>query len=191
MFRLKIRGADKKISYKPLSISLKYLIDEKKLAASLKNIERVFNIRLSALQRKTFLADGGNEIRISKHDGKPDEVFISKVKPDDKFSVDYFRNHLAGFLSELAKEEVKHLHIFIPKYQTFKSFFDDEEYYYQTFIEGIYYGNYSFDRYKSEKKDRKELDVCFYADNDKKLKSALKKAETVMQCVYFARDLDY
>ena len=189
MFRLKISAADKKISYKPLSVSLKYLIDEKKLDASLKSIERVFNIKLSVLQRKSFLAKEGSEVRISKHDGKPDEVFISKVKLDDKFSVDYFRNHLAGFLPELQKEEVKHLHVFIPKYQAFKSYFDDEEYFYQTFIEGILYGNYSFDLYKSDKKNLKELNVLFYADNSKKLKSALVKAEIVMDGVRFARDL--
>ncbi len=189
MFKLKINTADKKISYKPLSVSLKYLIDEKKLSDSLKNLERVFNVRLSELQRKSFLSKDGNEIRVSKHDGKPDEVFISKVKLDDKFSVDYFRNHLAGFLPELEKEEVKYLHIFIPKYQAFKTYFDDEEYFYQTFIEGIIYGNYSFDLYKSDKKDIKELNILFYADDNKKLKSALTKGEIVMQGVNFAKDL--
>jgi leucyl aminopeptidase len=190
MFRLKITAADKKISYKSLSVSLKYLIDEKKLADSLKSIERVFNVELSSLQRKSFLGKDGDEIRISKPDGKPDEIFISKVKIDNKFSTDYFRNHLAGFLPELQKEEVRYLHIFIPKYETFKPFFDDEEYYYQTFIEGIFYGNYSFDLYKSDKKNLKDLEICFYADSSKKLKSALKKAEVVMQGVNLARDLE-
>ena len=189
MFKLKISSADKKISYKPLSVSLKYLIEEKKLSESLKNIERIFNMRLSELQRKSFLSEGGDEIRISKYDGKPDEVFISKVKIDKKFSTDYFRNHLAGFLPGLADEELKYLHIFIPKYQAFKSYFDSEEYFYQTFVEGIIYGNYSFDLYKSDKKDLKDLNVLFYADNSRKLKSALAKAEIVMEGVNFTRDL--
>ena len=190
MFKLNISSADKKISYKPLSVSLKYLIDEKKLADSLKSIERVFNIKLSALQRKSFLAKEGSDVRISKHDGKPDEVLISKVKLDNKFSSDYFRNHLAGFLQELGKEEAKYLHIFIPKHQPFKSYFDDEEYFYQTFIEGVYYGNYSFNQYKSDKKDLKDLNILFYADDSKKLKSALNKAEIVMQGVNFTRNLE-
>ena len=190
MFKLNVSVADKKISYKPFSVSLKYLIDEKKLEDSLKNIERVFNIKLSALQRKNYLAKDGNEIRISKYDGKPDEVFISKVKLDDKFSPDFFRNHLAGFIQQLENEEVKYLHIFIPKYQAFKSYFDDEEYFYRTFIEGIYYGNYSFNQYKSDKKDSKQLDILFYADDNKKLKSALDKAENVMMGVNFSKDLE-
>ena len=189
MFKLKISAADKKISYKPLSVSLKYLIEEKKLSDSLKNIERIFNMRLSELQRKSFLSEGGDEIRISKYDGKPDEVFISKVKIDKKFSADYFRNHLAGFLPGLANEELKYLHILIPKYQAFKSYFDSEEYFYQTFVEGIIYGNYSFDLYKSDKKNLRDLAVLFYADNSQKLKSALAKAEVVMEGVNFTKDL--
>ncbi len=189
MFKLKISAADKKISYKPLSVSLKYLIEEKKLSESLKNLERVFNIKLSELQRKSFLSENGDEIRISKYDGKPDEVFISKIKIDKKFSPDYFRNHLAGFLPQLASEELKYLHIFIPKYQAFKSYFDSEEYFYQTFIEGIIYGNYSFDLYKSDKKNLKDLAVLFYADNSRKLKSALAKAEVIMEGVNFTKDL--
>ncbi len=146
-------------------------------------------MRLSELQRKSFLSEGGDEIRISKYDGKPDEVIISKVKIDEKFSTDYFRNHLAGFLPGLADEELKYLHIFIPKYQAFKSYFDSEEYFYQTFVEGIIYGNYSFDLYKSDKKDLKDLNVLFYADNSRKLKSALAKAEIVMEGVNFTKDL--
>ena len=189
MFKLKISAADKKISYKPFSVSLKYLIEEKKLPGSLENIERIFNIRLSELQRKSFLSENGDEIRIPKFDGKPDEVFISKVKVDKKFSPDYFRNHLAGFLPQLENEELKYLHIFIPKYQAFKKYFESEEYFYQTFVEGIIYGNYSFDSYKSDKKELKDLTVLFYADNSRKLKSALSKAEIVMEGVNFTKDL--
>jgi hypothetical protein len=137
MFKLNLKSGEKKISYKPLSVSLKYLIDEKKISESLRSVERVFNIKISELQRKTFLSEESSDIRVSKHDGKPDEVIISKIKIDEKFSADYFRNHLAGFLTGLEGEEVKNVHIFIPKYNIFKSFFDNGEYFYQTFIEGI------------------------------------------------------
>jgi leucyl aminopeptidase len=189
MFKLNLKTADKKISYKPLSIAVKYLIDEKKLSESLENLARVSNIKISELLKKTFLSDDGKEIRISKHDSKPDEVIISKVKTDNKFSADYFRNHLAGLLANLEKEEVKYLHIFIPKYPPLKKYFDDEIYYYQTFIEGILLGNYSFDIYKTDKKSGKELEVLFYADNSKKLKTALERAKNVIDGVYLARDL--
>ncbi len=64
---------------------------------------------------------------------------------------------------------MKSLHIFIPKYEAVKKYFDSEEYYYQTFVEGIIFGNYKFDMYKSDKKELKELDVFLYADNEKLL----------------------
>ena len=51
-----------------------------------------------------------------------------------------------------------------------KKYFDSEEYYYQTFVEGIIFGNYKFDIYKSDKKELKELDVFLYADNEKVIK---------------------
>ena len=189
MYNLNLKSGNKKISYKSLSVCLRYLIDEKKLDASLNNIERVFNIHLSELQRKTFLSRNGADVRISKLDGKPDEVFIFKIKLENNFSVDYFRNHLAGFLPQLEKEEVKHLHIFIPKYQAFEKYFEKEEYFYQTFIEGIILGNYSFNKYKTDKNEIKNLAVYFYADNEKKLKSALNDAQNLMVGLFFAKDL--
>ena len=189
MFSLNLKSGNKKILYKNLSVCVRYLIDEKKIDASLKNIERVFNIRLSELQRKSFLSKNSPVIRVSKFDGKPDEVFIFKIKTDNDFSVDYFRNHLAGFLPQLEKEELKHLHIFIPKYQAFQKYFEREEYFYQTFIEGIILGNYSFNKYKTDNNEIKNLSVYFYADNEKKLQTALTFAQNLMEGVNFTKDL--
>ena len=117
MFSLNLKSANRKIVYNPLSISVKYLIDEKKMADSFKNLEKIFNVKFSSLQRKNFLSDSGKEIRISKPSGKPDALILSKVKLDDKISSDFFRNHLAGLIKKLAGEELKNLHIFIPSYK--------------------------------------------------------------------------
>ena len=189
MFKLKIKSGDKKISYQPLSISIKFLIDEKNLKQSLENVVKVLNVRLSELQKKSFLSKEGHEIRISKHDGKPDELFISKVKIDDKFNPDYFRNYLAGFIQKISDEEVKYLHISIPKYEHFKKYFSSEEYFYRTFVEGLFLGNYSFDKYKKDKKSEKPLEVYFYADESKKLNSAIAKSVNLMESVNFTKDL--
>lgn len=189
MFNVNIKSGGKKISYKPLSISLKYMVDEKKLESSLLNLEQVFNVRFSPLQKKNFLAKEGSQIRVSNKDGKPDAVVISKVKVDGSFSVDYFRNHLAGFLPSLESEKLKHLHIFIPKYEIFKKHFTNEEYYYQSFIEGILLGNYSFDKYKDDRKTSADLNVYFYADNQKKLNQALTTASVLMEGVNFTKEL--
>ena len=104
MFKLNIKSSNKKIIYKPLSISIKYLIDDKKLAKNLKDLERIFNIKLTELQKKNFLAEDGTEIRVSKPAGKPDALVIHKVKLNSKFNSDYFRNQLAGFIKKFPEK---------------------------------------------------------------------------------------
>ncbi len=189
MFRLELKSGGKKISYKPLSVSVKFLIDEKNLKQTLENVVKVTNVKLSELQKKSFLSKEGIEIRISKHDGKPDELFISKVKIDESFSPDHFRNYLAGFIRRIEGEEAKYLHVSIPKYEHFKKFFSSEEYFYRTFMEGLFLGNYSFDKYRKDKKPVKMLEVYFYADDGRKLNSAIRKTVSLMEGVNFTKDL--
>jgi leucyl aminopeptidase len=189
MFSLNIKSANKKIVYKQLSISVKYLIDEKKLSESFKDLEKIFNIKISVLQKKNFLSENGNQIRISKSSGKPDALILNKVKIKEHFSSDFFRNHLAGLIKSLEDEELNNLHIFIPSYKPFKDYFDGEEYYYQTFIEGLLLGNYKFDKYKSSKKISGKLNILIHADNEKLLRSAISKATLLLRGVNFAKDL--
>ena len=125
MFKLSLKSGGKKISYKNLSVSVRYFIDEKKLKESVKNFERVSKTKLSDLQRKNFLSSESTEIRVSRANGKPDDILLVKVKLDEKFTNDFFRNHLAGFLPTLGKEEVKSLHIFIPNHVHLKKYFDE------------------------------------------------------------------
>lgn len=189
MFKLKIKSGNKKILYQPLSISVKFLIDEKNLSQSLKNVVKVTNVRLSELQKKSFLSKEGNEIRISKPDGKPDELFIKKVKMDEKFNCDFFRDYTAGFIQNIANEEIKYLHISIPKFEHFKKYYKSEEYFYRTFIEGLYLGNYAFEKYKKEKKAEVPLEVYCYADDGNILNSAINKTIKLMESVNFTKDL--
>ena len=189
MYKLNLISGGTKISYQPLSISLKYLIDDNKLEKSLPNLEKIFNIKFSELQRQNFLFSEGGKIRVTKPSGKPDALILWKVKLDEKFDADYFRNHLSEFISNLKTEVTKNLHIFIPAYSAVKKHFDSEEYYYQTFVEGVLFGNYSFDKYKSKKVKHKVLDVHFYAENEKKLKSAITTAEKLITSVNITRDL--
>jgi leucyl aminopeptidase len=189
MHKIKLISGGSKIIYKPLSVGVKYLIDDKKLAKSLPHLERIFNVRLSELQKKNFLSNEGGKIRVTKPSGKPDALMLMKVKLDEKFNVDYFRNHLSELIASLKNESIKNIHIFIPSYTSVKKYFDDEEYYYQTFVEGILLGNYSFDKYKSKKEKEKILEVYFYSDNTKKLKSAISIAEKLIASVNLTRDL--
>lgn len=189
LFNLKLKTSGRKILYKNLSIAVRYLIDDKNLGESISNFEKIFNIHISNLQRKNFTSEQGSEIRFSKPNGKPDEILLFKVKLNENFSVDFFRNHLAGLIQSLNKEELNELHVFIPNFKHFKKYFDSEEYFYQTFAEGVLFGNYTFNKYKVDKKKPKNLSVNFYSANEKKLKFAIDKAQVIMNGVFFARDL--
>ena len=189
MFKLILKSGGKKIGYKNLSVSVRYFIADKKLKASILNFERVSKTTLTELQRKTFLSEETESVRVSRLNGKPDEVWLIKLKLDEKFNADFFRNHLAGLIKNIEQEEIKFLHIFIPNYIHFKKYFDSEEYYYQTFAEGMLLGNYTFNDYKSDKKDLKPLDATFYSENERKLKSAISTANIIMEGVDFAKDL--
>lgn len=189
MFKLNIKAGEKKIVYKPLSIAYKYILDDGKLTTGLKNLERIFNIKFSELDRKNFVFEKYDRLRISNPKSKPDELVIKKVKIDEKFIVEFFREDIASFVNELLNENPGNLHIFIPGFRNFKDYFSDEEYYYQSFVEGVYYGNYAFDKYKTEKKYTRELNVFFYAEDTKKLKTAVSNAADIMEGVDFARNL--
>jgi leucyl aminopeptidase len=188
MFRFNVRSADQKIIYKTSSLAVKFLIEEKKFKENLNSIERIFNVKISELQKNTFLKEG-KQIRLNKYDGKPDEILILKVKINNSFTPDYFRNAMAGLIQDIYQEEIRYLHIFLPKYDTFKNYFPTEEYYNQTFVEGLFYGNYSFDNYKSEKSKEKDLDIFLHAEDEVKLHYGLKTSLKVMEGVNFARDL--
>ncbi|HEY7751931.1 MAG TPA: leucyl aminopeptidase, partial [Ignavibacteriaceae bacterium] len=189
MFKLNIKSGGKKIAYQPLSVSIKYMIDEKKLKSSFLFLEKVFNLKFSKLQKKNFLVKEGYKIRVTKHEGKPDALILYKVKVDDKFNSDYFRNHLAGLIKDLENEEIKYLHIFVPSYRAVKKYFDSPEYYYQTFVEGLLLGNYTFEKYKEDKKKLKNMNVILYGENEKAMKSAIDKAELIYTGVSFTKDL--
>ncbi len=189
MFKLILKSEGKKINYKTFSISIKYLLEEKKIVQSLESLIRVFNVKVSSLQKKNFLDGNTDELQITKANGKPDDLYVIKVKMNERFNADYFRNHLAGLIRELQNSEVNNLHIFIPSYQPFKNYFDNEEYYYQTFIEGVMLGNYSFDKYKSGVTAPRLLTIWFYAEDEKKLKNAIAVGKVLMESVYFTRNL--
>lgn len=189
MFTLKISSGEKKIVYKNLSLAVKFIVDDGLLKKSLMNIEKIFNCHLTELQKNNFVSKDVDEIRISKPSGKPDEIILKKLKPKDHFDSDFFRNYLSSLIEKISSEEIKSLHITIPSFNIFRKYFQDEEYYYQTFVEGIYLGNYEFTKYKSDKKPLKPLNVYLYADNLKKLKAAISTGNTLMRALSFTRDL--
>jgi len=189
MFNLRINPGGEKEDFNPLSSAVLYVVDDKYLKNNLLKLENKYGIKLSELQIKNITSKEGSEITFSKSNGFPDSIIISKVKLDKKFNADYFRNHLAGIIQKLEKEKVENLYITIPDFVQFNKHFEKEEYYYRTFIEGLFLGNYSFDKYKKDKKSPTELKVYLLSRKLKTLNSAIEKTLAVSEGIYFTRNL--
>ncbi len=188
MFNLKISSIENLKKLKSFSTLIYFTYIEKNEKDKIKEIEELFKIKFSKLQEKNFLCKDLNELKISTNQ-IPEEIIIHKVKIDEKFSTDYFRNYLAGFIPSLKNEELNNLYISIPSFKLFENYFKTEAYFYQTFIEGIYYGNYSFEKYKSEKTNKKNLEIIFHSENKSELNKAIHSAEIIMEGVNFTKDL--
>ena len=188
MFKLSYKPGDKLVA-KLLAMAVYYIADDKNIKESLSDFEKKFKIKLSELQRKNILAKKKMRLSISNVKGRPEQIILNKFKTDEKFTVDYFRNHLAGFIKEIKNDEIQSLHLFIPEFKLVKKFFDNEEYYYRTFLEGLSLGNYSFDKYKKEKDKTRNLSVLIYAEDQKLLKSAMIKNNVLIEGVFFTKDL--
>jgi len=186
-----------KLNYKPgvksgfdnLSVAIYYIQDDKKINNTLTAFEKKFRIKLSELQRKNLLVKKNKQLKFFNSKGKQEQIVINKFKLDEKFTVDYFRNHLAGFIKEIKNDEVQSLHIFIPDISLVKKYFDDKEYFYRAFIEGLSLGNYTFDKYKKDRDKTRNLSVFIHADDEKVLKSAISKNNSLIEGIFFTKDL--
>ena len=188
MFKLNYKPGGK-LGFDNLSVAMYYIQDDKNINDNLTAFEKKFRIKLSELQKKNLLVKKNKQLNFFNSKGKQEQIIIHKFKLDEKFTVDYFRNHLAGFIKEIKNDEVQSLHIFIPDFNLFKKYFDDKEYFYRSFIEGVSLGNYTFDKYKKEKDKTPNLSVFIYADDEMVIKSAINKNNSVIEGIFFTKDL--
>ncbi len=189
MFSLKYFVGGKKPVFNPFSVAVKYLIDDKQIMKSVIAIEKDMQIKLSGLQIKNLTDEEGKEIWVTKSDGAPEMILITKIKLDEKFTTDFFRNHLASVIQKLKNDKVENLCVFIPDFSSYKKFFDQEEYYYRTFIEGLFLGNYTFDKYKEEKKKPTDLKIFLFAQSQRMLSSAIEKSIALSEGINFTKNL--
>lgn len=146
------------------------------------------NFEISKPQLYKFKDDENAELRLWSA-GNPNLVIVKKAGLDKKFNVDFFRNYLSGLLTSFEKLNLKNIFIEIPSYQGYSKTFHDQDYFWQSFVEGIILGNYKFDKYKTKQSKSTNLSVSFVVKDNKPFEKALDKAESVINGVYFARDL--
>jgi leucyl aminopeptidase len=188
-FNLKILAANDSLSFKPESALVKFFIESNKLENRLDDFFSSLNFPLSKAQKKNFLDEENNELVYFSQNIEPTVIYLSKIKIDKNFTVDFFRNYFAGLIPSLTSHNIKDAHIVVPSFNDFKKYFTSEEYFIQSIAEGIHLGNYTFDKYKSEKKKPVSVSIFIHYTDQKSLKSAISISDKLMSAVYFARNL--
>ncbi|RMD49002.1 MAG: leucyl aminopeptidase [Ignavibacteria bacterium] len=149
----------------------------------LSEINSELDVSPNKISERELLSDDKNKVSFSDKHGN--FVFI-KFKPEE-ITTDFFRDKLSEEILNLSPE-VNKMFVRLPKYDSVNSKFD-EEYFFQSAIEGILLGNYEFNVYKSEKKKSSKLEVVFVTDKSKLFNAAKRKAEKLIEAVYFSRNL--
>jgi len=189
IFELKFRSASNKAKYAYKSAVQKFLFDNNSLKEEIEEFESDTDLKINKVLREQLIKEKKINLELVKPDGKPDLIFIQKVDISKSFTADFFRDCLSAIIPKLKDQPLQNLHIFIPAYSLFPDTFDSEEYYYQTFVEGILLGNYTFDIYKTEEKKVTSFQITFHSGDPRRVKEAITKAEKTISAVYFARDL--
>lgn len=189
LFDLKISSNKIDFEKKNNSLLIKFFTEEKNLKKEYSEFLEKQSLTSNTGLLKSFLTKDKKEITFTNPISKPDLFILKKVFVDNKFEVDIFRDFLSKTIISLKDNEIDNVEIQIPNFATFIDIFSDESYYFQTFVEGILLGNYNFDKYKTDKKKLKKLEINFSVGSDTKIKSVITSTENLLKAVYLARDL--
>lgn len=189
LFNLKIIPANDTIIFENNSALVKFFIESDKLEKQFLQFFDSLNCQLNNVQKKFFLDKKNDELIYYKSIGEPSVIFSKKIKLDKDFTADFFRNYFAGLISSLLNKNINSIHLVVPSFEQFKKYFDDDSYFIQTMLEGIILGNYSFDKYKSDKENPQKLSVIIHYTNRNLLNEILLTSEKIMKAVSFTRDL--
>ena len=184
IFNLKLSAVKGIKKFQPSSAFLVFCNNNAEFERKLKSL----NVKVSKLQKSKFRDDKNGEIKIWQAQS-PELIIIKKVDSSKQISNDYFRNYFAGLIQFFEKVDVKHLCIEAPKLIDYKIDIEDEKYFYQSIVEGIYLGNYNFNKFKADKKNVKSLIINFVSPTLAKIISAILSGSLVSKSVYFSRDL--
>lgn len=188
-FQLTVNAASDTIKFGEHSGLVKFFVESKINERLLESFSSTLNITLNKIQKKYFLDKKGDEIIHYTEKSEPSVIFLKKIKLEEDFNTDFFRNYFAGFVPSLIKKNIKSVNVIVPVYEDYKSYFTSESYFLQTMIEGILLGNYTFDNYKSEKEKAGKLEFILHYSNKKLLQQVIINSKKIIESVYFTRDL--
>ncbi len=155
------------------------------------NLEKIFDCFGQKFNKKTirdFKKNDSGEIKFTYPGNVSSVIIVKKIDPK-KTNSDFFRNALAQIIGEVDEKTEKLIAEFPSEGEFIEKHFSDYESYVQSLVEGVLLGNYTFDKFKSEKKKPNKLDAEFINETKKSIKPIIAKAEKIIEAVYFSRDL--
>lgn len=189
MENLSVKIVKPKSKFTENSVFVKFFTLNDNLEMELLELERDISFKINSRLKKDFYNKETSQIEFYPSNNIPSKVVLIKLKEKDLTNSDYFRNTLTGIISGLKKEVEKNVFISLSEDETVSKIYGDLEYLYQSAVEGICYGCYKFDKYKSEKDKNIKLNVSLMSDSQKTVKKAVENGLLLFDAVAFARDL--
>ncbi len=189
IFNIKVNSKNDVLKFNQETALVKFFIDGENLEKLVDDFFASFSYPQSLIQKKNFLNTKGSELTYYSSFGEPSLIILKKIKIDKDFTSDFFRDFMAGLVQNLKDKNVKKIHIVIPAFSHFPGHFKSDEYMIQTMVEGIHLGNYSFDKYKSEKKIVENLEFVLNYSERELVQRIIEKTHCIMSAVHFTRDL--
>jgi len=188
-FNIKITAAADVLKFEQDSALLKFFVDGENLEKVVDDFFAIFSFPQNQIQKNSFLDKQNSELTYYSSFGEPSVIFLKKIKVDKSFTADFFRDYIAGFISSLHGKKIKKIHLVLPAFSHFPGHFNSDEYLIQTIVEGIHLGNYTFNKYKSEKKKNEDLNIVLHYTDKKMVEQVLEKTNSIMYAVNFTKDL--
>jgi len=189
IFDLKVNGNDNNIVFSQNSALVKYFIDDKNLKKVSAKFFETLDVPVANHQLQTFFNKNNSELVYYNISDKPSVIYLKKVKIDKEFNSDFFRNYFAGLIPALQNKGLENINIIAPSFKIFQDYYKDEKHFIRSIIEGIYLGNYSFDKYKSDITKRAKLKFYIHYSNKELVNKEIELTTKVISAVYFTRDL--
>ncbi|MEW6194633.1 MAG: leucyl aminopeptidase [Bacteroidota bacterium] len=188
-FKTRIKAEPDIIKFGSESGLVKFFIDSSNLEKLVDDFFQSMNLKLNRTQKKYFLNNKNDELTYNATGDEPSVIYLKKVKIDKDFTSDFFRNYFAGLIQSLKGKELKSVHLVVPAFSHFTAYFENDTYMIQTMIEGIHLGNYTFDKYKSEKTGTYDLAINLHYTDLEKVRRIIDQTSKLMEAVHFTRDL--
>ncbi len=175
-------------SFRRSTLVFAFFTGDENKEENLKNLLARLSLKIESSVKKQLLEKPDAQITIH-NSGDLTGYNIIKTKAPNKINADYFRDIFAGILRTCKASLMEEVVIVLPAGEEFTEILGTSEYCYTTCIEGLYYGNYIYKKFKSDNKPPKQLKISLVANDKNALKKAIENTIKVMEAVEFTRDL--